>query len=773
MRWLPLLLLLLATALSVRAAPVVRDSVDWPAFLRQHDLVWEQLPQQWNEGAFGGNGLVGFVAYATLADNRFDFHLGRTDVTDHRKAPDRATSLGVPGANLFWDFPRLDVGRLAFRPTGWILQGHVRTDLWNAETTGLIETNLGLIRFRVITLRDRPVHVIEIQSAERFADGTPVGWEWEFRPGYPGSPRALVRPADAAKNGYQPNPLPRQLTLDGVSVSEQPLTASGDFATAWLEQKSADGRSARLFVSTANAVPAAGRSAREAVEAVRAAASVPFDQLVADHRAWWHGHYQRAFLTIPDARLESFYWIQLYKLGSALRADGPALDVLGPFYRTTQWPGLWWNLNVQLSYWPVYAGNRLALGTSLTRLLDERFDDLLRTFRGAPNLGDLAWALHNYWWQLRFAGDWRGVTERWVPKADAVLADYRRRLKPNAEGRLELGPMGSPEYRGFAPFQHTSYNLALLRWLLRARIEADAHTGRAADPGVAEWRQLLADLAPYPVDENGLRIAANQALAESHRHFSHLLALYPLAELDPDSPADRDLVLRSVEHWHRLENGKALAGYSFTGGAALYAMLGRGDDALAMLRTFLEGRIGISQLHANTFYTESGGRNPVIETPFSGASATMDLLLQSWGGKIRVFPAVPTAWSDTSFRDLRAMGGFTVSAARVGGRTAWVSVHSEQGEPAVVKVPDWTGPLHAVGARAPTPDADRPGEYRLELRAGETVLLSPAGQAVETATVQALPHGPDAANPYGVKLGGELQTDQTWPEPPPQFAPRN
>ena len=68
---------------------------------------------------------------------------------------------------------------------------------------------------------------------------------------------------------------------------------------------------------------------------------------------------------MPDTQLESFYWIQMYKLASATRADRPAIDTLGPWYRSTPWPGIWWNLNIQLSYWPVYTANRLALGESL------------------------------------------------------------------------------------------------------------------------------------------------------------------------------------------------------------------------------------------------------------------------------------------------------------------------------------------------------------------------------------------------------------------------
>ena len=751
------------------SAPLVREVVDWPAFLARHDLVWEQLPLQWNEGAFAGNGNLGFMAYATLADNRFDFHLARADVTDHRKAPDRATSLGVPGANVMWDFPRLDIGRMVLRPAGKIQDGRLRMDLWNAELTGLVTTDLGELRIRAITLRDRMVHVFEVVSTEKGADGAPAAWRWEFIPGNPTSPRALTKPDDAKKRNYETNPNPRLERIDGLPVCVQPLLAGGDYATTWHEVPAPNAaRASRLYVSTANAVPASGQSGPRAVADVKTAAS-SFDAELTAHRAWWQAYHRKAFLSIPDARLESFYWIQMYKLACCLRPDGPALDVLGPFYRTTPWPGIWWNLNIQLSYWPVYAGNRLELGENYTALLDARFDELqqgLARYSGGKSFGDFVWALHNYWWQLRFAGDWSAVNQRWTPKAKAALAEFEKLTQPREGGRLGLAPMGSPEYQGFQPFPDTTYNLALLRWLLSSLAEADSHTGRAPDPDAAHWRDLQEKLIPYPVDDTGLRIASNQALEESHRHYSHLLPLYPLYQLDPDAAADRELVLKSVRHWHQLQGGKSLAGYSFTGGASLYASLGLGDDALGMLTQFLTGKIGISQLHANTFYTEAGGKNPVIETPLSAASATMDLLLQSWRGKIRVFPGVPAAWSEASFRDLRAQGGFLVGAAREKGGTAWVSVTSEAGEPCVVLVADWSGPVEARGDRAYVVETIAPGEYRIDLRKGETVLLVPSGRTT-SAIVRALPVAENSTNPYGVKRGGELKSAQFYVEPPP------
>ena len=760
-----LVLLFAAPATTAQSAGAPRLAVDWPTFLGRHDPVWEQLPRQWNEGAFVGNGQLGLMVYATLDDNRVDFHLGRQDVTDHRKAPDRKSSMGVTGASVNWDFPRLDIGRMALRPAGKIKDGNLRMDLWNAEITGTITTDLGELKIRAFTPRDRMVQIIQVNSTEKTADGKPADWHWDFLPGNPMSPRAVVFPAQAKQTNYVTNPNPKISRLDGVMTCVQPLLAGGDYATAWSEKRSAGARVSTLLVATANEIPKSMESVSVALRDVHDAKATPFEELLADHRGWWHGFYPKAFLTIPDARMEAFYWIQMYKIAAASRQGGPAVDLFGPWFRTSQWPGIWWNLNIQLTYWPVYAGNHLELGTNYIDVVDTHFEQLLAGFIGSSTLGDFAWAMHNYWWQLRFAGDWQGVCGKWTPKAKAVLAGYIPRLRNNAAGKLELGEMGSPEYNGFKTYPNTTYNLAILRWLLNALLEADARSGKPADPDAAEWKRILADLIAYPADENGLRIASNQAVDMSHRHFSHLLGLYPLYQLDPNSAADRDLVVKSVRHWHKIGGGKALAGYSYTGGTSLYASLGMGDEAKGMLHNFLTGNIGISQLLPNTMYVESGGRNPVIETPLSAASATMDLLLQSWGGRIRVFPAVPSAWKQAAFHQLRAMDGFLVSAARDGGKTRWVSLLSEAGEPCILRVADWNGPLVVSGSRPHSATQTAPGEWRIDLGKGEQVLIHPQGATV-TAVVQPLTVSAADRNLYGVKKGGHLKQQQIWPEVP-------
>ena len=55
------------------------------------------------------------------------------------------------------------------------------------------------------------------------------------------------------------------------------------------------------------------------------------------------------------------------------------------------------------------------------------------------------------------------------------------------------------------------------------------------------------------------------------------------------------------------------------------------------------------------------------------------MLLQSYSGTIRVFPAIPASWKDVSFKTLRAEGAFLVSAERKVGVTQRVEIIAEKG----------------------------------------------------------------------------------------------
>ena len=77
------------------------------------------------------------------------------------------------------------------------------------------------------------------------------------------------------------------------------------------------------------------------------------------------------------------------------------------------------------------------------------------------------------------------------------------------------------------------------------------------------------------------------------------------------------------------------------------------------------------------------GGSPCIESTLGMANIVQDMLIQSWSdpakdepGLIRIFPALPSAWKEVEFHDLRAEGAFLVSAKRTAGETDWVRIKS-------------------------------------------------------------------------------------------------
>jgi hypothetical protein len=426
-------------------------------------------------------------------------------------------------------------------------------------------------------------------------------------------------------------------------------------------------------------------------------------QLESAHRVWWHSYFPQSFLSIPDTRLESFYWIQQYKLASATRRDKHVLDLLGPWYHSTPWPALWWNLNIQLTYSPVYASNRLHLGEPLLNTLDANVQALINNVperyrhdaAGISRIssydlkapldvedlslherfresGNLTWTLHNYWMHCKYADDDKRMVNHLFPLLRRSINYYRHLLYEGKDGKLHLPPTYSPEYTvGDKKYPDCNYDLSLLRWGCKTLLGINEEF-KLNDPLAAEWNKILRNLTDFPKDSaTGLHIGLNLPLEVSHRHYSHLLMIYPLRVLKPDNAENRQLIEQSLAHWTGFKG--ALAGYTFTGAASVSALLHKGNDAIDYLNGLLD-----NYTPPNTFYRE-GGSIPVIETPLSAVASVNEMMVQSYDGEIHVFPAMPDAWKEASYQNLRTEGAFLVTAKRAHGKTVYLKISSLAG----------------------------------------------------------------------------------------------
>ncbi|MCX6908120.1 MAG: hypothetical protein NTY01_08760, partial [Verrucomicrobia bacterium] len=633
--------------------------------------------------------------------------------------------------------------------------------------TGSVKTDKGDLKFRTLIHTQEMAFFVELETS----DGEKgAKFSWEAKP--------CVDHRNVKKFNDPPNPLARNETAGDVQVCIQPRFAGGEFATAWKQLTTSSGR--RVVLSIADSFP--GNTARaDAIAAVEKNAASDFDRLVTSHRNWWHAFYPKSFVSIPDAKLESFYWIQLYKLACASRPDRVPVDLLGPWYRQTGWPRIWWNLNIQTLYLPVYAANHPELGESLVRFLDAKranfvrnakeiygFDDCATVphttcyegLRGdgsaAPdkfiNPGDFTWALHNYYLQYRHTMNHAIVTDQtrhaFYPLLRGSVNLYLRLLKKGDDGQLHLPVLHSPEYGNDAD---NNYNLSLLRWACQTLISLNARY-KLNDPLLPKWRETLANLVAYPVDEHGLRVGATMAFEKSHRHWSHILMVHPLHIMDCAEPKNRALVAKTVAHWLTVDGSRGVYGWSRAAAASLHAALGDGDSAIGEIHKHMaDARF----VRPNTMYIEG---SPVIECSIVLGRSLQDMLIQSWGDTIRVFPAVPKTWTNAVFHNLSAEGAFLVSAERANGKLAWVRLKSLAGEPCRVR-PGFDGEVKANVAVKNLGD----GVFELTLAKGEEALLF-TGDNPPRPLVKALPITPSERNQFGARKAPAVKKGPVLPD---------
>jgi len=779
-----------------------REAIDWPSFLAKQDPVWERLPQNFDEGGSVGNGIVGLTVHQDGTGNLLRFDVGRTDVADNRPPE----SLGPQFGRC-----RLPIGYFKLLPVGKITTGTLRTDLWNAELSGKVETDKGTINFRALahaTEFDDPfVHhaIQELGSGgqrqpvifiEFKATGDERDFRWEWQADKSATTSRMKR--GRLPPGYEPNPPPIMLERDGVSVCEQPLLVGGAYATAWM-QTPATGAWRKTLISLGIS-PRPGVARQDTADSVRKAVGGNLDTFVANHRAWWHAYYPESFISLPTGRVENYYWLEVYRFASATRANGVLLDTQGPWFRNTFWPMWWWDLNNETAYMPVYTANRLELGLSLVRWMDRNIGNFISNVKPKyrydsaglwansgldgrapidlgieglqPMIGCLPWACHNYWLQYRYSMDPK-LLEHLYPILRRSINYYRHVMIRDKDGTIHLPVTTSPEYGNGSD---CNYDLALFRWGCHTLLEA-ADRLDYDDPLIPEWKEILAKLTPYPADSTGLMIAAEIPFGTAHRHWSHMLSIFPLYILNWDQPENRALIVKSVDHWVNLDidsltpamtkwaerlrppvhvnpkGGGGLRTYSFYAASSMYSSMGNGDKAHSCLMTHLNGlpketkqtggRRGIS---ANGMYFEG---DPVIESSFSPMASIQNMLLQSWGDRIRVFGAMPSAWPNAIFSDLRAEGAFLVSAEWKNGKTDWIRIKSLAGEPCrvVTDLPDG----FVVTSTQPDCTAKKaaPGLLEINLTKGSEVLLR--RDASVQPVVKPLPAADGVSNYYGVK----------------------
>lgn len=763
-----------------------------------HDLVFPRPAISWDEAIPLGNGLLGALVWEKEGNLRLS--LDRADLWDLRPMP----GLQGPQFRFAWvveqwrkgnyravqerfDEPyereaaptRIPAGALEFplRILGEVTE--VRLYL----TEALCEVR-GSGGARLLTF----VHATEPAGWFRL-DGVAGDVPFCLVPPPYGSPAGggsvdSVSGQDLRRLGY---PAGRVLEKPGTLSYEQ--EGWGGFRYRIHVRWQRQGRSIEGAWSISSAFPGGPRQ-RPAEEQTRLALDRGMASAWLTHAGWWRRFWSRSSLHLPDSVLERQWYREMYKFGAAARPGAPPVSLQAVWTadngRIPPWKGDYHHdLNTQLSYWPAYRGNQPELAAGFTdwlwrcrpafRRYTRRYFGTgglnvpgVSTLAGEPMGGWIqysfgptvsAWLGQHFYLQWRYSGDREFLRRRAYPWVRDT-ARFLQELSVRSPGGLRRLPLSSsPEIHdnsaGAWFAQTTNFDLALIRFTLAAAAEMARELGKNGE--ARDWQRLLAEwpeLASAP--GTGLLVAPGVPLPGSHRHFSHLMAIHPLGLLDVNrTPAERTLVMDSLENLEKLGPAQ-WCGYSWSWLGNLWARAGQGERAADALRIFATCFCLPNSFHANGDQSGTGKssytyRPFTLEGNFACAAGILEMLLQSQGGELRLFPAIPADWQDVSFAQLRAEGAVLVSATRQAGRVVEVTLVADRPDRAgerTASPEDIDGGPEKSGRLSPPPE-----------RTGETMVRqrSPAPEPLRKVRL----HNP-FTGPFLFTGPGSCQPDGDW-----------
>ena len=749
-----------------------------------HVVAGEGLPTQWAEGLPLGNGELGVMCWSDGSHLRFSLDSASAWDLRYGSGPPDFGQLTYADlrrwvADEDWDAIRAAAerrgGRDPLRPTKVSLgrldlhcefdaNSRLTLNLEDASVRGLLPRGDGTHDLSAFVCRERDVFCLRI-------DPWPDGARLEFVPFYEANPplAALEHPPVDVRE------------RDGLTVAVQHVLPDLFLALCWNAQ------GPEVFVAYAHASDA-DSAAAEALAAHPHAEGPTHAEFFEAHSQAWREFWSASAIALPDRDDEFLWHFGLYLLASCARrgSSPPGLQGLWAMDgREPPWRGDYHaDMNVQETFWSAAPGNHLDL---LDVWLDyahavlpevERVTRAIFGTEGAfwfcaflpgyrPIIGSdwhptaLAWSHTGWlaqlaWLRWRYSMDRGWLAERGYPLVRSTFEFYSANLEEGADGRYHVPLSSSPEYDGPRPSawcRDPNIDIALIRRCCDWVIEMEG--ALAIDELSARAREIHERLAPChlvefdypsfyvrdaaPPGRNVLALWEGKPLDYSHRHPSHLMAIHPAMDLTVDgSEREREIIRASLLHYLALGQ-YCWAGHTYVQMVSLAAVIGEGEMAHNFLRHYRDHWTLPGGLHfnreigwqGNTFF---GGvaweriseQAPfTIETTCGIACGIADMLLQGWGDYLRIFPAVPRAWRDALFVDLRAEGAFTVSALMRDGRVRWVRITAEVERECRLRDPFGGEALEVLGAQPREVD----GLLTWPMAAGQTVTLFADGWA--------------------------------------------
>lgn len=700
----------------------------------RHDLHFDTLASRWDEAIPLGNGMLGALIWQRSDHLRFS--LDRADLWDQRPMKglhrpefsypwvvEQVKKKDYSPVQQYFDEPydrepapsKIPGGALEFDTKNWGKVERVHLYLPNAvcevkwangitlKTFVHATSPVGWFRFENIHTDLIPQLIAPKYQGEVKISGDPVGGD------------------DLSRLGYAQGTIKRQ----GNSITYRQKGWGGFTYEINVRWRKTNATTIQGVWSISSQYPGKKINATASIVSKNALQRSYANDYVS-HKSWWGKFWSRSAIQIPDTLLEKRWYLEQYKFGSASRPGAPPISLQAVWTadngRLPPWKGdFHHDLNTQLSYWPSYSANHLTEGMAYLDYLDankpnyERYtkkyfgkDGLavpgVTTLDGTEMGGWIqyslsptvsSWLGQHYYLQWRYSMDRDFLRNRAYPWIKGTATFIENLTVLDSTGHRKLPISSSPEINdnditAWFP-QNTNYDLALMKFTFKAAAEVADELGLKNE--AAHWQKIQAQFDDFAVTLNDeLMFSRTMAYNQSHRHFSHMMSIYPLGLLKWEDGAKAQSIIHNSIHLLDSIGPAYWCGYSYAWLANMKARAKDGDGAAKALQIFANAFCSVNSFHLNGDQTKSGYskfqyRPFTLEGNFAFASGLQEMLLQSYAGFIEVMPAVPTEWKDISFQNLRAEGAFLVSVKKEGGQIDEVKIVSEKGGITKLKLP--------------------------------------------------------------------------------------
>lgn len=453
-------------------------------------------------------------------------------------------------------------------------------------------------------------------------------------------------------------------------------------------------------------------------------------QLIAGHENAWRDYWAHSGVELADRDLQHWWYRMMYFARTVSQPGGKFPPALMPPLATDETPwhaDFHFNYNSWQPFWSVISANQPALADPwiayVNRLLPraqwqakEVFDCegvyySISQFLHEPDpavcksvnkrslvmspwgmtIGMVGMTAQNLW-HKHLCDPNKAYLETYIypslREAARFYLSFMKQCGKDASGKVLLGPSYSPEH-GSLGINNCPFDIAYVHYTFAAFAKASSELGK--DKALADECLAMKDLlADYPVamDANGKPVVVDWAGCKYKEVDLHNLTV----PASPVFPADQVT-------WFSPEPVKELFRHTIKdttfNGNNSHVMFNIAKARLSMPEAVLDTKTWFKsrELPNGLFVWQGHGHGTFMPESIGVAAIVTEFLMQSVGDIIRIFPCWPKE-QDAKFTDLRAQGGFLVSAVQKDGKVTELKITSTVGGNLRLLSP-WTGKIVA------------------------------------------------------------------------------